>query len=93
MGRSHYDSQVNIQAKLKLIGTFLRRKPPGVPLETLAGYVASTPQGPEKLAMILADVSRGLLALDRYERRALSRRKFAMRALDQVLLKLETETQ
>jgi hypothetical protein len=83
----YYDSQANVRAKLKLIGTFLRPKPPSVPLETLAGYVGSVPQGPEKLAMILADVSQRLLAMDRYERRALSRRKFAMRALERALLR------
>lgn len=40
------------------------------------------PQGPEKLAHILFDLSPRLIAMDRYERRALSRRKFAVRAFD-----------
>ena len=42
----------------------------------------SKPQGSYKFAAILADKTRQLLALDRYERRALSRRKFAVRAID-----------
>ena len=40
------------------------------------------PQGAEKLAHIVSDLTPQLLAMDRYERRALSRRKFAIRALD-----------
>jgi hypothetical protein len=40
------------------------------------------PQGPKKFAYIVADLTKRLKAIDRYERRALSRRKFAIRELD-----------
>jgi hypothetical protein len=40
-------------------------------------------QGPDKLVTILLEEAKELLAMDRYERRALSRRKFAVRAFDE----------
>ena len=40
------------------------------------------PQGAEKLTLILSDASAELARMDRYERRALSRRKFAIREFD-----------
>ena len=46
-------------------------------------YLTTTPEGPAKLAAILSEETKQLLAMDRYERRALSRRKFAIRAFDQ----------
>jgi hypothetical protein len=39
-------------------------------------------EGPQKFATILSDMSKQLAAMDRYERRSLSRRKFAIRAFD-----------
>jgi hypothetical protein len=39
-------------------------------------------QQDERFAAVIADWSSELQRLDRYERRALSRRKFAVRALD-----------
>jgi hypothetical protein len=40
------------------------------------------PQGIEKIRHVLSDLSSELMRIDRYERRALSRRKFAIRAFD-----------
>jgi hypothetical protein len=42
------------------------------------------PEGAEKFAYVLRDLTEKLIAMDRYERRALSRRKFAIRELDAV---------
>jgi hypothetical protein len=51
-------------------------------LTSLEGSVQSSPEGPQKFATILSDMTDRLAAMDRYERRALARRKFAIRALD-----------
>lgn len=42
------------------------------------------PATPEKLALVMTDLSPQLRAIDRYQRRALSRRKFAIREFDAV---------
>jgi hypothetical protein len=51
-------------------------------LDPIIAGLRRTPQGPDKLALILADLASRLAAFDRYERLARSRRKFAMRAYD-----------
>jgi hypothetical protein len=45
-------------------------------------HANSQPEGAQKFAAILSDMTKQLAAMDRYERGALARRKFAIRALD-----------
>jgi hypothetical protein len=63
--------------------TLLRPNAPEIPMAVLTKGLTSTPQGPEKFATILSQEAKQLLALDRYERRALLRRKIAIQALDE----------
>ena len=44
--------------------------------------LADSPHLPRSLAAVLGQEVKALSAIDRYEQRALSRRKFAIRALD-----------
>jgi hypothetical protein len=82
LSNQHYDSDANERMKVKVLRAFLRPNPPDMLMEALRKFMTSTPQGPDKLATILSGEAKKLLAMDRYERRALSRRKFAIRAFD-----------
>jgi hypothetical protein len=78
-----YESGVMLRKKSALVIRYARRFGLRMPMpEIVMEFLRSKPEGPYKLATILADKTRQLLALDRYERRALSRRKFAVRAFD-----------
>ena len=79
----YYDSHANVRSKLKTVCKLLRAKAPAMSMAALEKFVTSTPQGPHKFAMILSQEAKRLLAMDRYERRALSRRKSAIRAFDE----------
>jgi hypothetical protein len=80
---SNYDSDANMRMKMKVLRALLRPNPPDMSMEALEFATSnSTPQGPDKLATILSGEPKKLVAMDRYERRALSRRKFAVRAFD-----------
>jgi hypothetical protein len=76
-----YDSYANL--RMKALRDFLRPNPPDMSMEVLRKFVTSTPQGRHKLATSLLQEAKKLLAMDRYEPRALSRRKFAIRAFDE----------
>ena len=79
----HYDSRRGKREKMAVLGSLLRKNAPDLPVENLVAFLNSTPQGPHKFATILSQEAKQLLAMDRYERRALSRRKSAIRAFDE----------
>jgi hypothetical protein len=77
----HYDDW---REKMAVLGSLLRKKnAPDLPVEDFAASLKSMPQGPHKFATILLQEAKQLLAMDRYEQRALSRRKSAIRAFDE----------
>jgi hypothetical protein len=79
----YYDSRAGTRAKLAFLKSLLHPSAPDIPVETVEQILTSMPQGPRKFTLVLSQEAKTLLAMDRYERRALSRRKFAIRALDE----------
>ena len=78
-----YVSETMLGKKAALAIRILRRSDLDTPMpDEVMEFLSSKPEGPNKFVTILADKTLQLLALDRYERRALSRRKFAIRAFD-----------
>ena len=86
-----YYSYTKMRMKVKILRAFLRPNPPDISMEALE-FATSNPslEGPDKLATILLEEAKELLAMDRYERRALSRRKFAVRAFDEARARTAT---
>jgi flagellar hook-basal body complex protein FliE len=83
LGDPDYESEAMQRKKLRAVIRCLRMFGPATPIpDDVVELVRLKPKGPHKFATILSDKARQLLALDRYERRALSRRKFAIRAFD-----------
>jgi hypothetical protein len=78
----HYDSRANTGRKVAVIRSLLRPNAPDIPFEAVVRFLTSTPERPQKFAIILSQEARRLLAMDRYERRARFRRNVAIRTFD-----------
>jgi hypothetical protein len=76
----HYD---NWREEWAVFRSLLRKNAPDLPVRNLAAFLNSTPQ-PHTFATFLSQEAKQLLAMDRYERRAISRRKSAIRAFDEI---------
>jgi hypothetical protein len=78
----HYDGRANVPQKMTVLGRLLWSNTPELRISAVEKHSSTTPEAPEKLALILSQEIQRLLVMDRYERRALSRRKLAIRAFD-----------
>jgi hypothetical protein len=83
IGDADYGKEEALYYNAKLLLKNFGRLDPFASLpKRLESMFRSSPQGPDKVAAILSDLTKQLTLMDRYERRALSRRKFAIRAFD-----------
>jgi hypothetical protein len=80
-----FQTKATKRAQLKLAVAILRDPFNDSPEDLEQAMHPPPVKGPEKLALIVANYARRLAAIDRYERRALSRRKFAIREFDAAL--------
>jgi hypothetical protein len=88
LSQPYYESRADRRTKLAVMQSLLRQNAPDIPIANLTSFLTSTPEGPQKLALILSQEAKQLMAMDRYERRALSRRKSAIRAVDEAKRRL-----
>jgi hypothetical protein len=77
-----YESEATQRKKLAAAIRYARIGPVTPMPNDVVEFLFSKPEGPSKFSTILSDNACQLLAMDRYERRALSRLKFAVRAFD-----------
>jgi hypothetical protein len=78
-----YESSASTKRKIKLAAALARTHGATSPAPSWAlKMILEKPSGPEKFGVILSDMARKLAAIDRYERRAISRRNSAIRIFD-----------
>ena len=79
-----YESERMLGKKTAMVIHYARLDPFAPMPNNVVEFLYSKPEGPYKFATILADKTPQLLALDRYERRAVSRRNRAIQSIDAV---------
>src|SRR6516165_10093543 len=77
-----YDSRTNWDKKLNTALRIIRRCSRCEDLQEEVKFISSKLAEPDRFTTVITEIARRLPALDRYERRALSRRKLAIRAFD-----------
>lgn len=83
LGDADYQSPVALKINDALVTLVARKLGPAAPIQSLVSQMLrAKPQGPDRFATILSDLCGQLAVMERYERRALSRRKFAVRIFD-----------